>query len=370
MPLPASARAANLQRLTYLLGRKVVETRIAEMMTQYDILQETIEDTVGDWLDALRDGDMRRAEQQAERLKRALANGWSVLPAKEQQEIRDIAELMGQTGALAAELPILALERPGLTLPQVFDTATMTPRISAGIAFAIGAEVRDAVIQHVYSDGLNLSRRLHTRLAEQQHNFDRIISQGLSAGRSSVRLGQELAQLRVTDPRFPRYLDDLVRSVKSGDLLARDKALAAALRQAARRKQWPLGVKDAVDRLIDAVRKGNARGIDKAVKAFMEHKARYHAIVIARTEGAEAFREGFVKRAEQMPHLVKGIRWTLSMSHPRKDICDVYATQDLYGLGPGVYPAKELPRVPHPNCLCFWQTVLHDKAAKELEQAA
>lgn len=368
MPLPASARAANLQRLTYLLSRKVVESKIASLLTQYDVLQEEMEDALGEWLDALRDGDMRRAEQQAERLKRALSNGWAVLPEKEQQEIRDIAELMGQTGALAADLPILMLNNPDLTLPQIINgkTAEILPgaKAAAGVYFAIGQEVRDAVTQHVYRDGLNLSSRLHVRLAEQQDAFNRIISQGLATGRSSVRLGQELARLDITDPRFPRYLDDLVQAVRKGDIPAREKAFANALRQAMKRKQGPLGVKDAVDRLLEAVQKGNAKAMDKAIEAFMEHKARYHAIVIARTEGAEAFREGFVKRAEERPELVKGIGWRLSASHPRKDICDVYATQDLYGLGPGVYPPRELPRVPHPGCMCYWVTVLTE-AAKE-----
>ncbi len=372
--MPTPARAANLQRLTYLLGRKIVEQRIARMLMRYDVLQDKMQDALSQWLKALERGDIRRAEEQAQRLKRALANGWSDLPEQELREIRSIAELMGQAGALAADVPLLMLERPRLTLPQIINgkTAQILPgaTAAAGVYFAIGQEVRSAIERHVYQDGLNLSSRLHVRLAERQEEFYDIVAQGLSTGKASVRIGQELAQLDVTSPSFPRYLDELVKAVRSGDMLAKDKALVSALREAAKRKQGPLGVKDAVDRLIEAAQKGNARAMDKAIEAFMQHKARYHAIVIARTEGAEAFREGFVKRAEQMTHLVKGVAWRLSASHPRKDICDEYATQDKYGLGSGVYPPKELPRVPHPNCLCFWQTVLHDKAAEELEQAA
>lgn len=364
---PAS-HAANLQRLTYLLVRKAVEQRISKMVSQYDILQEKMEDALDEWLDALERGDIWRAELQAERLRRALSNGWAVLPQQEMQEIRDIAELMGQTGALAADLPILMLDKPDLTLPQIINgkTAEILPgaKAAAGVYFAIGQEVRDAVTQHVYKDGLNLSGRLHVRLAEQQDAFNRIIAEGLQNGRASVRLGQELARLNVTDPRFPRYLDDLVQAVRKGDIPAREKAFANAFKQAAKRKQGPLGVKDAVDRLLEAVQKGNAKAMDKAIDAFMQHKARYHAIVIARTEGAEAFREGFVKRAEERPDLIKGIKWNLSGSHPRKDICDVYATQDLYGLGPGVYPPSELPR-DHPNGLCWFSSVLTEAAQEQ-----
>src|SRR5690606_3258478 len=38
--------------------------------------------------------------------------------------------------------------------------------------------------------------------------------------------------------------------------------------------------------------------------------------------------------------------------HPRPDICDLYANQNLYGLGPGGYPPDAVPSTPHPNCLC------------------
>lgn len=370
--MPTPARAANLQRLTYLIGRQAVEQRISRMLTRYDALQEQLDGTLSKWLAALERGDMRQAEMHTRQLKRMLNEQWADLPGQERADIADIAELMGQAGALAADLPIFVLDRPDLTLPQVINATTLQPRVSAGIYFAIGQEVRDAVERHVYQDGLNLSQRLHVRLAERQEEFYDIVAQGLSTGRASVRIGAELSELDVTSPSFPRYLDELVQATRSGNMLARDKALVNALKQAAKRKQGPLGVKDAVDRLIEAAQKGNARAMDKAIEAFIQYKARYHAIVIARTEGAEAFREGLVTRAEQMPDLVRGIKWNLSTSHPRKDVCDEYATQDKYGLGAGVYPPKELPSVPHPGCMCYWTMELSEAESEtqDEEQAA
>lgn len=43
----------------------------------------------------------------------------------------------------------------------------------------------------------------------------------------------------------------------------------------------------------------------------------------------------------------------MSRTHPRIDICDLWARQDLYGLGPGVYPKAKCLKAPqHPRCRC------------------
>lgn len=56
--------------------------------------------------------------------------------------------------------------------------------------------------------------------------------------------------------------------------------------------------------------------------------------------------------------IVKGTKWNLSNSHENHDICNVYATQDLYGLGPGVYPSDKIPNR-HKGCKCFLTSVLY-----------
>nr|WP_321432001.1 hypothetical protein [uncultured Campylobacter sp.] len=43
----------------------------------------------------------------------------------------------------------------------------------------------------------------------------------------------------------------------------------------------------------------------------------------------------------------------MSITHPRTDICDYYASVDKYGLGAGVYPKDKAPVPPfHPFCRC------------------
>lgn len=92
---------------------------------------------------------------------------------------------------------------------------------------------------------------------------------------------------------------------------------------------------------------------------------KYNALRLARTETNNAYRLAHSLGA-QNSSIVKGIKWNLSRSHPEEDICDTWATQDLYSLGPGVYPPDKLPPG-HPNCLCYLTDVL--KQGEELIKA-
>ena len=105
----------------------------------------------------------------------------------------------------------------------------------------------------------------------------------------------------------------------------------------------------------------------------MDRNISYQATRLARTSLKHAFDESYRRTAGANP-FTKGIKWNLSPSHHDrqvkkwgKDICDVYATQNDYNLGVGVFPADKLP-ISHPNCLCNLTTETTDlkDARKEL----
>lgn len=111
---------------------------------------------------------------------------------------------------------------------------------------------------------------------------------------------------------------------------------------------------------------------DYVVKG-MDRNISYQATRLARTSLKHAFDESYRRTAGANP-FTKGIKWNLSPSHYDrqvkkwgKDICDVYATQNDYNLGVGVFPADKLP-ISHPNCLCNLTTETTDlkEARKEL----
>ena len=76
------------------------------------------------------------------------------------------------------------------------------------------------------------------------------------------------------------------------------------------------------------------------------------AQLIARTEPMNAEWEVRVRAAIDSP-VVDVIRYRLSSQHPKRDQCDVLADEDLFGLGPGCYDPRRIPRRPHPRCICL-----------------
>lgn len=88
---------------------------------------------------------------------------------------------------------------------------------------------------------------------------------------------------------------------------------------------------------------------------------RYQALRIARTEINNAHREAHIRSTQRADGTLKpyiaGVRWSLSPSHPRPDICDIWASHDGDDLGSGVYLPAHVP-TGHPHCLCYTSSVL------------
>lgn len=73
--------------------------------------------------------------------------------------------------------------------------------------------------------------------------------------------------------------------------------------------------------------------------------AAFAARRLARTEINNAYHAQTID-AQQGKPWVTGMKWNLSKSHRRTDICDVYARQ-------GVFPMGQVPAKPHPQDLCY-----------------
>jgi hypothetical protein len=99
-----------------------------------------------------------------------------------------------------------------------------------------------------------------------------------------------------------------------------------------------------------------------------ERKIMSRTMTLARTEINNAFTESQIECAKREPWN-DGIKWNLSASHKVYDVCDVYASQDLFQMGAGVYPPDNVP-VRHPNCWCYLTDLLKslDEVARLLKE--
>lgn len=85
------------------------------------------------------------------------------------------------------------------------------------------------------------------------------------------------------------------------------------------------------------------------------------ALRVFRTEMNRAHGEAYMLGGEDHPDF-GGWRFLLSPRHPRTDICDMHASVNRYGLGPGIYPSREkCPWPAHPDTLSFVEIVFDDE---------
>ncbi|MDD2706347.1 MAG: hypothetical protein PHU07_13600, partial [Acidocella sp.] len=112
----------------------------------------------------------------------------------------------------------------------------------------------------------------------------------------------------------------------------------------------------------------NATAIGKDVASALMRDAGSpmdNAMRLFRTEINRAHGEAYMMAGEKSPFF-GGWRYLLSPAHPKPDICDLLSTQNLHGLGPGVYPNRaKCPWPAHPNTLSFVEIVFKDEVTAE-----
>jgi hypothetical protein len=226
-----------------------------------------------------------------------------------------------------------------------------------------------------------LREQIMQRLTGLARDRDALIDASL---RQAVSLGTEPfglevgARMRVNESalRFVRsfvakdglQLSDRLWRLDAG---ARDRLVGAVERAVV------LG-KSAAEAAVDYLRAGQQPPADLAAKiagarsgkvsqvamdalVFSDDSPAANARRVLRTEINRAHGEAYMMAGADHPDTA-GWRFLLSPAHPAPDICDLLSEQNLYGLGPGVYPSREkLPWPAHPNTLSFVEIVFADE---------
>lgn len=216
-----------------------------------------------------------------------------------------------------------------------------------------------------------LARRLDRNHRDLAQRMSREIQTSMRAGESAFETMERVlavdSETRVTE--IPQYIQRLADAARDGGP-ALEAEIAGARRYIDRLGSVDRGntsIRAATEELVKRLRRASEEDIDGIVTRWVQDKAQYQAKVIARTEAIAAHREAYERSMSAKPW-TKGFKWAMSAGHPRPDICDLLANQNLYGLGPGGYPVGELPATPHPSCLCS-QTAIIDAQHFERELA-
>lgn len=192
---------------------------------------------------------------------------------------------------------------------NVQDVYPARVALAGGIAFGtVAADAVNFAIHFIGNDGLQLSDRLWKLEGDLYQEVKDAVERAVVLGTSAERAAQEL--------------------IRRGEPVSDELKAKMGLNAAAK-----MGDQGA------ALFTGEGNPLFNAKRLF-------------RTEMNRAYSEAYRASCREIDAI--GMKWNLSPSHKVTDICDVLATQDVYGLGPGVYPMNNLvPKPAHPLCMCF-----------------
>ena len=251
------------------------------------------------------------------------------------RQIEDVIDSLGSKRNTLLESGLTDAAELGArpyTLPGVAATGTAgQAALTSAAAMRVSEDAVAFVQSFTAADGLKLSDRLWRLDQGAKEVLSRAIGQAVVSGWDASKAA---AQFMYAGQAVP------------ADVAARLKGSKAG----------------ALDRAADLLT-GDGGEVWKADRVF-------------RTEINRAHGTAYMKGAAQTPGFA-GFRFLLSPRHPKPDICDLLAAQNLYGLGAGVYPtAKDCPWPAHPNTLSFVEMVFADevsdvdRAGKETVTAA
>lgn len=252
--------------------------------------------------------------QAAEALRAAIARHAGSDDSIALEEMRSLlAQVEGIVGNLAAV-------RDGVVRNAVDIAATMGAKgagLEAAAAMRVAQEAVAQTVNFMAADGLMLSDRLWRIDRGAREAVGRAVEMAVVQGHGATQAAREF--------------------------LERGEAVPA----------------EAAARLGAA--NGPALGNEAARLLTGEGQALYQATRVFRTEINRAHGEAFMSGSEGHPDFA-GFRFKLSPNHPGPDICDMLASQNLYGLGKGVYPTRaKCPWPAHPNTLSFVDVVYADE---------
>lgn len=225
---------------------------------------------------------------------------------------------------------------------------------------ALGRSVGDAS-EVMKVAGVSLSQKLYLESERLGATVAGIVDANRRGYQSARTLALELyegygfkPEEALTISRNSRAIPKYMKRVMTTAGIEREfsKAFAAAQVKALKTGALQAAYADLID-AIDNIESGiGSDQLDKAISVAVDERMRYYSKRIAQTELHRNYaRES---TAEQLNDTdIEWVQVRLSGKHNIDDICDIIAGADRYGMGPGVYPKRDVP-VPgyHPFCKC------------------
>ena len=168
-------------------------------------------------------------------------------------------------------------------------------------------------------------------------------------GKRAINIGDDLAK---------KEFDDAVRIARSNiEQLTENRTLQRSQRAA-------------LKQAINSVKKNNIDNLQKSITRSINAKYKSNMQRLVVTENSRVFEQSRHNERLDNP-LVTAIKFNLSSSHRIFDECDILASRDGFGLGRGIFPLDQAPRLPiHPNGVSFLTNVTKRRVSEQRAKEA
>lgn len=184
-----------------------------------------------------------------------------------------------------------------------------------------------------------------------QEEYHRIVRTGISETAAVIldRNGQIFLEVEGTTKLIDLLQDDII--IQAATLPEKDGLILSD-------RVWRITQEAKAD-ITARIQQGMLLGeshtkVARDVRQYLiSGPARYKSERLVFTEMAKAYKradEVSVEMMRQNSAYMWFEKWELSPRHPKPDVCDILASQDIEGEGPGIY--KHAPNR-HPGCLCY-----------------
>ena len=247
---------------------------------------------------------------------------------------------------------------------KLIETAIINAIKDNVVSVSVAREVVKGWERSYKLDGADLSKRIYNNINNVNKVVGKEVQAALSKTQGWERTASQLQKNLPINGDIPKYLDKISK-ISGVDIGQANKRQLSRAISTARREIDRLSIgaaptkrlKAAYESVINAINSGKENVVEKAVGRAIKEKAYYNAQRLARTETAKAYGDTFFDSILKDDDIV-AYQSILSPRHPVPDICDFYATSDLYGLGKGVFPKHTGAPYPyHPNCLCIFKRI-------------
>lgn len=280
-------------------------------------------------------------------------------PEQEQEQLDELARVIKQRTEAAFEELMTRLqagEDPRAAMEAVTSQfhGQYYDELSAAFSTVLDRAIGSADIRSLPVSDVALSERLYRHTAEVNTVTRQIIKDHVKGFTQARELAMQIYEgygfkddpLKV-QVNLPKYLREALQdpAISQGFAQIAGRIRADNLKTPA--------LKAAYLQAIDALEAGaGGNRLKKLMQTAWFERNRYFANRIAQTELHRAYSNQAAQEI-MADEATVWVKYQMSKTHPKVDICDRHAGMNGWGKGPGIYPKAQAPKPPaHPFCRC------------------